>query len=329
MPTSPRPRRGEGERAFPPSASIGTVTPQTAFGADAWAQRVLETTRFRSKSGARAPYKPLVLLWLTARLAKEGSTSIRFAEAEDDLRRLLSSHRVAATPPPAKYPFVYLASDSELWTVRTKEGDDIYAMPQAVRENTQFLRASAVGQLAPRFAAALGDAELRDRLVSELLRSEFPETAHESILAELGLDAHVRLRTVPRDPKFQRAVPRAYEFRCAFCEFGALMLGEHVGLDAAHVRMHSKNGPSTMDNGILLCALHHRLFDKGAIGLDNRRRILVSQEVAMGDRSPRSSLLDLSGRPMRLPQTGYDPPAIEHIEWHQDNLFKQPARAVA
>lgn len=302
---------------------------RTPLGADAWVQRVLETTRFKSKSGARAPYKPLVLLWLTARLAKDGSTSVRFAEAEDDLRRLLSSHRVADTAPSAKYPFVYLASDSELWTVRTTEGDNIYAMPQAVKENTKFLRAHAVGQLAPRFAAALGDPELRDRLVSELLRTEFPETAHEGILAALGLDAYVRLRAAPRDPKFQRAVPRAYEFRCAFCEFGALMLGEHVGLDAAHVRMHSKNGPSTIDNGILLCALHHRLFDKGAIGLDHRRRILVSQEVAMGDRSPRSSLLDLSGQPMRLPQAGYDPPAIEHIEWHQDNLFKQPARAIA
>lgn len=305
------------------------MTTEPAHGSDAWVDRVLQTTRYRTTSGTRAPYKPLLLLWLVGRLANGRGTAATFVEAEDEVGRLLSSHRVAVTSPSAANPFVYLASDAELWSVCTAEGDDIRAMPQRVRENSKYLREHAIGRLAPRFAAALADHELRDRLVGALLRGEFPETLHESILAEVGLAQHVRLASTPRDPKFQKVVPMAYEFRCAFCDFSALMLGEHVGLDAAHVRMHSKDGPSTIDNGILLCALHHRLFDRGALGLDEDRRILVSQQLSITDGRSNRSLLDLAGRRMRLPQSAYVPPAIEHIEWHHENLFKKPARAPA
>ena len=299
------------------------------LGADAWVRRALETERYRARSGKRAPYKPLLLLWLIGRVANGQGTTVSFAHAEGDVNQLLRAHAVAETTPQAKNPFVYLASDDELWSVRTSAGEDVREMPQRIRENTRFLREHAIGRLAPRFVAALNDPQLRDRLVSELLRSEFPETLHESILAEVGLAQHVRLTSAPRDPKFQRVVPMAYEFRCSFCDFGALMLGEHVGLDAAHVRMHSKDGPSTIDNGVLLCALHHRLFDKGALGLDEDRRILVSQQLSVVDSLWHRSLLDLSGRRMRLPQRAYEPPAAEHIEWHHENLFKKPARAPA
>ena len=79
---------------------------------DAWVDRVLQTTRFLSKSGTRAPYKPLLLLWLVGRLANGQGTAATFAEAEDEIGRLLSSHRVAPTPPSATNPFVYLGLNS-------------------------------------------------------------------------------------------------------------------------------------------------------------------------------------------------------------------------
>lgn len=185
------------------------MTTEPAHGSDVWIDRVLQMTRFRAKSGTRAPYKPLLLLWLVGRLANGRGNAATFVEAEDEVGRLLSSHRVAVTPPSAANPFVYMASDAELWSVRTSDGDDIRAMPQRIRENSKFLREHATGRLAPRFAAALADHELRDHLVGELLRSEFPETLHEGILAEVGLAQHVRLASTPRDPKFQRIVPMA------------------------------------------------------------------------------------------------------------------------
>jgi len=305
------------------------VTTARKFGAEDWVRRIREMTRYKTKAGTRAPYKPLLLLWLIGRVANGEGTSVTFAESEQAVAELLASHALAATVPQARYPFVYLASDAELWSVRNLAGEDISAMPQHVRENTKYLRNEATGQVAPRFAAALGDRELRNQLVNELLQSEFPETLHGGILTEVGLTQHIQLASTPRDPRFQRVVPMAYEYRCSFCEFGALMRGDHLGLDAAHIRMHSKAGSSTVDNGILLCALHHRLFDKGALGMDGDLRILVSQQLTIVDNLSSRSLLDLSGRRIRLPQRGYDPPAIENIEWHHENLFRKPARAAA
>ncbi|MBT3074843.1 HNH endonuclease [Streptomyces sp. COG21] len=50
-----------------------------------------------------------------------------------------------------------------------------------------------------------------------------------------------------------------------------------VGLEAAHVRWWSHDGPDEVDNGLCLCSLHHKLFDRGVLGLGEDRRILVSQ----------------------------------------------------
>lgn len=38
------------------------------------------------------------------------------------------------------------------------------------------------------------------------------------------------------------------------------------------------DGPDDVDNGLCLCALHHKLFDKGVLGVGDGHRILVSRE---------------------------------------------------
>ena len=183
---------------------------------------------------------------------------------------------------------------------------------------------TAIGRLAPRFVAALNDPQLRDRLVSELLRSEFPEDAPRE---HLGRGRLGPARTAdfcsqgPEVPAGWFRWPTSSDARSATS--APSCWASMSDWDAAHVRMHSKDGPSTIDNGVLLCALHHRLFDKGALGLDEDRRILVSQQLSVVDSLWHRSLLDLSGRRMRLPQRAYQPPAVEHIEWHHEKLVQE------
>ncbi len=43
------------------------------------------------------------------------------------------------------------------------------------------------------------------------------------------------------------------------------------------MRWWSHDGPDEVDNGLCLCSLHHKLFDRGVLGLGEDRRILVSQ----------------------------------------------------
>ena len=155
--------------------------------ADYWVARVNSIRRFRSKrKDARAPYKPLLLLWLIGRQAAGLPDRVTFADAEEDLRQLMQRHRLGRSVR-VGFPFVYLGTSRELWKVQDSEGGDVTRMPQRVKESPVFLRDEAVGTLAPDFKQALQDPEVRSAVVNALLHMEFPESLHTEILDEVGL----------------------------------------------------------------------------------------------------------------------------------------------
>jgi putative restriction endonuclease len=47
-------------------------------------------------------------------------------------------------------------------------------------------------------------------------------------------------------------------------------------LDAAHERWFNHDCPDDPDNGLALCSPHHRLFDRGALGLKASFTVQVS-----------------------------------------------------
>ena len=295
--------------------------------ADYWADRVRSIRRFtRSDKDARAPYKPLLLLWLIGRLAAGQPAEVSFKEAELDLKLLMHRYRLGRSVRVA-YPFVYLGQNSELWRVEDSKGDDVTRRPQATKESPVFLREEAVGSLTSEFELALHDLEVRSAVVNALLHMEFPETLHEEILDDVGLGLVVTPVPSRRNPNFKSTVLLAYENRCSFCGFSGSLRDALVGVDAAHVKMRSHSGPDRVDNGLALCALHHRLFDRGALGLDEDRRILVSQHMILREDESPVPVKDLAGTPMRLPQPGYEVPASSFIKWHYCNLFVGPERS--
>lgn len=300
-----------------------------AVGSDAeyWVERVRSIRRFKSRdSDARAPYKPLLLLWLIGRVAAGMSSRVSFRDAEADLRRLLSKHPVGKSRPKAENPFVYLASDPVLWRVEDSAGADVARMEQRKKASPVFLREEAVGCLAPEFELALHDPQVRSAVVNALLHMEFPETLHDDVLAEVNLRHLVAAQQSARDPQFKITVLRAYEDRCSFCGYDLRLGGSPVGIDAAHVQMRAKGGPDRVENGLALCVQHHRLFDSGALGLDHAHRILVSEHLNLSDQESAARIRSLVGERIRTPLRRYRLPASEHIDWHTDNLFKHPAR---
>ena len=68
----------------------------------------------------------------------------------------------------------------------------------------------------------------------------------------------------------------AWDRQCAFCGYDGQITGASVAIEAAHVRWFAFDGPDTLDNGLALCALHHKLFDLGALGLNPRLQVMVS-----------------------------------------------------
>lgn len=289
-----------------------------------WVAKVRSIRRFRD-GDRRAPYKPLLLLWAIGRLAAGLPARISFRDAEDELTRLMEGHRLGGKLR-VSYPFVYLGTSRDLWRVETADGSDIAALPQRLKESRPFLVGEATGRLAPDFEAALEVPQMRSQVVNTLLDMEFPESLHAELLEEVGLGHLVAPVPSRRDPQFKRSVLLAYENRCAFCGFDGSLRNSPVAIDAAHVKMRSHRGPDHITNGVALCTFHHRLFDRGALGLDPDLRILVSQHMIVRAREANRALMRLVGMRMLQPQRGYDPPATPHVNWHYWNLFVRPAR---
>ncbi|MCU0310990.1 MAG: HNH endonuclease [Acidimicrobiales bacterium] len=300
-----------------------------------WLERVAAIKQW-AHDGRRAPHKPLLLLAAIGELQRTGSSALRFADAEERLKRLLTEFGPPGTGATPQYPFVRLQNDG-LWQVDTEDGS-------TATENLGQLRSSgATGRLAPDFEAALvADSALGSLVARLLLDREWEDSLHEDICAAVGLDLDaleidaVRQRVTEldparprRDPAFRQSVLVAYEYRCAMCGYDGLLGGEAVALEAAHVRWWSHQGPDTVDNGLCLCSLHHKLLDRGVIGVSDSYEVTVSRQFVARSEAGKRFVLDLVGRPLGEPQAGESLPERAHVAWHTDQVFKGPTRLAA
>ncbi|GAA3876800.1 hypothetical protein GCM10022227_38230 [Streptomyces sedi] len=94
-----------------------------------------------------------------------------------------------------------------------------------------------------------------------------------------------------------------------------------VRLEAAHVHWWEFGSPDDIENGLRLCSMHHALFDKGALGLGDDQRILVSQRFVGHSPAARDHVIALAGRPLIGPQPGARPVAAVHCDWHTRQVF--------
>ncbi len=292
-----------------------------------WAERFARIRRW-SRGSERAPHKPLLLLYALGRFQRHGDAPILFSEAEEQLGRLLREFGPPRPTSPA-YPFHHLTSDG-LWTVSTAGGGGSPgASPTALRAER------AAGRLAPDLAWSLrADPQLLPQLAHVLLDTNFPPSLHQDLCAAVGLDLEEAESSAPgdgrrpqRDPEFPRRVLVAYEYRCAFCGYdGALDGGSWPGLEAAHVQWWTHGGPNDVANGICLCSIHHKLFDKGVLGLTGQRQIMVSVHFVGRSQAAEQLVLSLSGATARSPMKGFPAVATERARWHAREVFRAPAR---
>jgi putative restriction endonuclease len=283
-----------------------------------------------SRDGVRAPHKPLLLLYALGRFQADAEDELRYTAVEADLKRLLAEYGPTRGTTPA-YPFHHLVSD-EVWEVRTDRG--VGSPGTGVRE----LRASgATGRLAPDLRLALRrEPSLLGRMARVLLDLHFPPSLHQDLCETVGLElelAETAALATPerrqRDRRMREMVLTAYEYQCAFCGYDGMIGAAPVGLEAAHVRWWAFAGPDEVDNGLCLCSLHHKLFDKGVLGLGDGHRILVSQSFVGRSPAAREHVTALAGRPLIGPQPGTPPIAAAHRSWHTSQVFHGSPRPTA
>ncbi len=293
--------------------------------------RLLTTVRRATTGNGRAPHKPLLLLWLLGRLSATGRSAVTYDEAAEPVSRLINDFGPAVAGPArardrAAMPFVHLERD--LWELRDLHGEPIG--PGERESGAVLRRRQAHGRLRPEVEALLADSRTLAAAARVLLDRHFTPALEGAICTAVGLDLTdlelaacelVAARRRSRRAGFTEEVLRAYAYACAMCGFDGALGRNPVGLEAAHVRWHSHEGPDEVSNGVALCSLHHTLFDLGALGLTAELRIQVSELYVA--RSPAGLTIDnLHDRPLNRPRRGQPAPASAHLHWHGHEVFK-------
>jgi len=280
------------------------------------------------RGGERAPHKPLLTLMLIARAERGEGARVSFDAIAEPLAALLREFGPPRKSYHPEYPFWHLRKDG-FWIA---EGADRLPLRKAGHSPSRrtLLEAHAAGLVRQDMWETLTrDPALRRELVAAILDDYWPESYHEPIrraigLPEPGVSRRSDSRAV-RDPSFREHVLRAYERRCAVCGYDGRLGRDDLALEAAHIRWHCYDGPDQLENGLALCTFHHAALDRGALGLTENRRILVSADVH-GTAMVETLLLRHAGAELRSPQSGMPGPAAAHVRWHARQVFRAPAR---
>ena len=272
------------------------------------------------KNGQRAPHKPLLILYALGQLVNQGKLRLPYEEVREELKALLIEFGPIRKSYHPEEPFVRLARDG-FW--------EVDAAPDLSSPNDKKLLLShASGGFSDAALNLLqSDRALVYELAHGILEEHFPDTMHEDILERVGL-THLVFKKKPRDPQFRERILRAYEYCCAVCGFN-VRLGNHlVAVEAAHIMWHQAGGPDKEENGIALCSLHHKLFDRGVFTITANRELLVA-EAAHGTRGFDDWLMRYHGERLRGPVRPEYSPEASFIHWHVREVFRGPARYLA
>ncbi|WP_438824737.1 phosphorothioated DNA-binding restriction endonuclease, partial [Bacillus sp. JJ1474] len=227
------------------------------------------------KGDQRAPHKPLLILYAIGDMQKESHRLIPYNKAREKLKELLVEFGPLRSSYHPEQPFVRLVNDG-IWDLSQPINTSKFTNKQLIDKQI------SAGFKTEIYLLLKNDIQLQKEVAETVLDAHFPETLHEDILDSIGLDFTVGKRS-SRDPKFRERVLKAYEYRCAVCGFN-VRLGNHlVGTEAAHIKWRQAGGPDTEENGIALCSLHHKLFDRGIFTINHDRKFLVSEYANGGD----------------------------------------------
>jgi putative restriction endonuclease len=268
----------------------------------------------------RAPHKPLLILYALGKLLA-GQNQVLFKDFYEPFENLLRDFGPPRKSYHPEFPFWYLRSEG-FWEIEPAKG---WTMRKGASSPSKadLIGREAIGRFVPAVQELLlNDPGLAEEMVSLVLNNHFPDSIHEDILEATGLE---RLQTVKpkRDSRFREEVLRAYGYRCTVCGFDLRLDNVPLALDAAHIRWHQANGPSIVSNGVALCSLHHKLFDRGAFSLSETFKIKVSARVN-GSVGLKEHLAPFSSNPIMLPSVTAARPNQDFVRWHRTEVFHLP-----
>ena len=279
-----------------------------------------EDLRVWKSAEERAPHKPLLVLYAIGKLLRNENRLISYSEVDTDLENLLREFGPRRSRQGTHVPFWRLQNDG-VWEV--SDADQIRLTdskdPFIVDLRHYHVSGGFHDNIAHEFQH---DRRLASEIIQSLLDAHFPSSFHEDILQAVGIEFPFRISTQQtRDPNFRTKILKAYEYKCAVCGFDVKLRNQPVALEASHIRWRQAEGPDTEVNGLALCSLHHKLFDRGAFALSQELEVLVSDE-AHGSVGFQEWLKNFHGNKINFPQRQSYYPSEDFIGWHVREVFK-------
>jgi len=105
--------------------------------------------------------------------------------------------------------------------------------------------------------------------------TENPDEVNDTEISEVTVERQTAIISVKkkiRDNSFKSRVLTSYSYRCAFCGVQLKLI------DAAHILPVQHNGTDETSNGISLCALHHRAYDRNLVTFNAEYQITCNDK---------------------------------------------------
>lgn len=154
-----------------------------------------------------------------------------------------------------------------------------------------------------------------ERSLRKLCRCEFEDGQLEDLAGPTEQQRLVKTRLVQRF--FRDSVLSSYNYICAFCRLDLPEL-----INASHIIPWSEDQYRRADpcNGLSLCALHDRAFDRGLVTLDEKFRVVLSDRLRRISSSVgQAAFLGLEGTEILLPERFR--PDQDALSYHRLNIF--------
>ena len=280
-----------------------------------------ETLRQWGSRGERAPHKPLLVLYAIGKLLRGEDRLISYIDdIEENLENLLREFGPRRDSHNPQFPFWRLQNDG-IWEV--SDADQIRETVSGDAYITDLRNYNVSGGFNETvFAQLQSDSELVFEVIHKLLEKHFPPSIHEDILQAVNIELPLQaFDTRTRTSNFRRNVLRAYEYKCAICAFDVKLGTSPIALEASHIKWKSHGGPNETVNGLALCVMHHKLFDRGAFTLSRQWQVLVSDDVH-GSVGLQEWLMAFHGQTINFPQRQSYYPEMDFIGWHVREVFQ-------
>ena len=140
----------------------------------------------------------------------------------------------------------------------------------------------------------------------------------DTIIEKTGEEKLTLVKTRVNQNFFRKMVLVNYDEKCALCSLNHTSL-----LMASHIVPWSQNKEHRLNpkNGLCLCAIHDKAFDRGLISFDENLTILFSNEITkIKEKSFVDYFGQFEGEELNVPKKFY--PSLEFLEFHRENIFR-------